>query len=134
MKYSTQKTNKMKQSGFTLIELMIVVIIIGILGAIAVPSYRAYVISGKRSEGKAALEVARGRLERWYSDNNAYSAAAIAAESETGEYTVAYAGDGQSYVLTASPQGWADPDCGDLTLASTGIRGAGGDVDTCWSK
>lgn len=134
MNYSTQKNKKMKQTGFTLIELMIVVIIIGIISAVAVPSYN--VESAKRSEATTALEIARGVLERSYSDNNTYAGVAIDTESGSGEYTIAItvAGDGQSYDLTATPQGWTDADCGQITLASTGIRGADGDVDECWTK
>ena len=60
-------------AGFTLIELMIVVAVIAILGAIAYPSYQDYVRKGKRAEGRAALLRTAQLLERWYSDKSTYA-------------------------------------------------------------
>jgi type IV pilus assembly protein PilE len=59
-------------SGFTLIELMIVVVVIAILVAVAYPSYQDHVRKAKRAEGKAALLKGAQLLERWYSDKNTY--------------------------------------------------------------
>lgn len=136
MNDSTQKINTKRQSGFTLVELMVVAIIIGILGSIAYPAYMDYIRVGNRSDGKAALQEAAARLERFYSDNNTYAGFAVNNTSPKNKYTIAnaVAGDGQSYDLTATPAGWADATCGALTLASTGAQGAGGDPDDCWQK
>lgn len=57
------------QDGFTLIELMIVVLIVGVLATVGFPSYRDYVIRGKLAEGTAALSNARIRLEQHYQDD-----------------------------------------------------------------
>ncbi|HEX7641403.1 MAG TPA: type IV pilin protein [Burkholderiaceae bacterium] len=63
---------KSRQSGFTLIELMIAVAIIAILSAIALPSYRSYVISGEVAEATNNLSALRAKMEQYYQDNRTY--------------------------------------------------------------
>lgn len=70
-----------RQSGFTLIELMIVVAVIGILAAIAVPNYNEYVLKSKVLEASSALSQMATRLEQHYQDNRDYSTACAAAGS-----------------------------------------------------
>ncbi|MBE0617913.1 MAG: prepilin-type N-terminal cleavage/methylation domain-containing protein, partial [Proteobacteria bacterium] len=62
----------MKKNGFTLVELMIVVAILGILAAIAVPMYRGYVTTAKRAEAKSNLETIRLLQEQYYADHREY--------------------------------------------------------------
>jgi type IV pilus assembly protein PilE len=66
------------QAGFTLIEVMIVVAIIGILSAVAIPAYRDHVIRGKLTEATANLADMRMKLEQFYQDNRTYVGACAA--------------------------------------------------------
>jgi len=61
------------QQGFTLIELMIVVVAIAILAAVAIPSYTDYVTRGKLVEGTSALSDGRVKMEQFFQDNRTYA-------------------------------------------------------------
>jgi type IV pilus assembly protein PilE len=143
----------MDQKGFTLIELMIVVAIVGILAAIAYPSYQEYSLRAGRADGKAKLMEIIQAQERFYSQNQRYTAtldggglgyAADPVISDEGRYSIAAAacGNGAGQViancvtLTATPRGAqaGDTQCANLTLDSRGERGrsGNGNLDSCW--
>lgn len=63
------------QNGFTLVELMIVVAIIGILSMVALPSYQEYVIRGRIPEATSNLATRRVQMEQFFQDNRTYAAA-----------------------------------------------------------
>ncbi len=129
-----------KPMGFTLIELMIVVLIIAVIGFIALPSYRDYVLRSSRAEGKAALMTIASKQEQYYLDNKTYTATIadlnVPTTTESGKYTmVIIAADATSYSLEAQPAGGQvdDTDCADLTLDSNGTKGASGPLGAdCW--
>jgi type IV pilus assembly protein PilE len=100
----------MKSRGFTLVEVMIVVAIVGILATVAVPSYRDYVLRSRLVDMTNALSDARVRLEQAYADNRSYldAGGACGAAMPVVEYfevACEPGGDGQSYALTGTGTG-----------------------------
>lgn len=133
---------KYAHSGFTLIELMIAIAIIGILASIAYPSYTAYVERGRRSDGQSALLDLSHRMDQYFSENKSYQGATLAElgvkeTSPEGYYTLSISNlSGNTYTANAAPTGAQSSDkCGSLTinqLGQHGFTGANVTPTECW--
>lgn len=133
----------MKQSGMTLIELMIVVAIVGILSAIAYPAYESYVQSSRRSVGQGGLLEIAQVMERAFTTNGVYPTVSsalpfvrIPATGNRIDYNVTLTASSTTteFFLRATPvNGQATDTCGALTLNSVGNKGASFNVSRdCW--
>ena len=134
------------QRGFTLIELMIVVAVVAVLGAIALPSYNEYIRRGHRADARAGLLQARQWLERAATANGVYPVQLPAALTWSGDASKRYdigfqqGNTNAAFTLIATrraggPQ--AQDRCGDFTLTHTGMRGLANtqvDVAECWNR
>ena len=136
--------------GFTLIEVMIVVAIVAILAAIALPSYNEYIRRGHRAEARAALLQGAQWMERAATATGTYPLTADFPNALTtipsNRYAItvasppASAASGTAFTLTAAPQtGQTGDKCGSYTLTHNGLRGANGVttgaiVTECWGK
>lgn len=127
-----------KISGFTLIELMIVVAIVAILAAIAYPSYQEHVRKTRRAQARTDMMSTVQMLERTYSARNSYASFTNAMITSTQPmfYTITFASapTATEFTLQAVPQGGQVNDkCGTLTLNQAGTRTvSGSDVGDCW--
>jgi type IV pilus assembly protein PilE len=132
-------------AGFSLIELMIVVLIVAILVGIAVPSYQAYVIKTNRAAAKSCMSEFAQYMERFYTTNMTYvggvPSPGCATEGNLNQrYTInatTVAPTQNTYVITATPIGAqlsGDTKCGTLTVNNLGQRGITGTstLATCW--
>src|ERR1035437_5045577 len=152
---------KKKVRGFSLIELMVAVAVVGILSMVAYPSYINYMIRSNRNVAKSDLMELQQNMERNYSLTNRYDQApdgtAVTINSTsvipfkqsprtgTANYNITFsvAPTSLAYTLSAAPAGTLqlkDTQCATLTLTNAGVRGAAGvtgnvtSVNNCWGK
>jgi type IV pilus assembly protein PilE len=128
-----QHTYRLKLHGFTLIELMITVAIIGILAAIAYPSYRQYVLQSRRADAIAGLLDLQQQAEKWRANNTTYPSQSNLTLPTSDYYDFSISDQSSTaYTLSATAKlsQTADADCTPLTLNQDDNR----EPSECWKK
>lgn len=143
--------NQRNAGGFTLIELMITVVIVGILAAIALPSYSEYVERGRRKDAIATAMEAQQFAERYFTENRTYVGvnAALPAgltrsprEGSTIWHNIGITGEAAgAYVVSIAPNAWVPMKCGTMTINQVGTRtvskparATNDDVSDCFNR
>lgn len=119
-----------KQSGFSLLELMIVVVIVGILAAIAYPTYQSYIVRGNRAAAQAFMMDVANRQKQYFLDKRSYAADLatlnVTAPPEVsrhyGTISIAVSSPPPAFTITATPTSTQQSGDGALTLDSSGAK------------
>lgn len=134
------------QRGFTLIEVMIVVAIVGMLASIAYPAYQEHIRNSRRADVQSALMELAQFMERRYTTTGTYGPAGCGValpfnqaprDGPEAFYNINLACDATTFTLTATPVGaMAGDGCGNFTLTNTGARNRSGGLpmDRCWRR
>jgi type IV pilus assembly protein PilE len=149
---STNARRSAAARGFTLMEVIVAMVIIGILTAIAIPNYTAYIQRSNRSDARSTLLEATSWMERWRTENGRYDNPLSAGNPPPGfpfaqvpavgtaKYNVVVATpNAVTYTITATAVGVMAGDiCTTLTVNQTGQRGfttgGGGTQEICWGR
>jgi len=144
---------KTGQRGFTLMEMLVTMVIIGILTAIAIPNYMAYIQRTNRAEARGQLLALAHWMEKWRTVNGRFDDPASANNppptipatllqsppTGTPRYNIAVAATAVGYTATATATGTMTGDvCTTLVIDQTGARtfttGGGGTQEICWAR
>jgi len=132
-------TMQWKARGFTLIELMVVVVVIAVLVALAYPAYQDQVRKSRRAQAKADLVEYAQLAERHFTVNNSYATFSLPVTQSpsqgTAHYTLAVAPTATTFTITATATGdQASDRCGNLSITNTGVKTKTGSapLSECW--
>lgn len=148
-------SRRSRSAGFTLTELMVVVVIVTILAMIAIPAYNAQIRKSRRTEAKTAVLELASREEKYFSTANSYTTdptqlgysttAGSTFPQSTGQYyeinvkvpDPSWSGTSPSFIITATPSAGspqnADTQCTSFSVTQTGVQTATGTLgDACW--
>ncbi len=130
--------------GFTILELLIAIAVLGILAAIAIPSYQGNLQSSRRTDGMTALLEVQSQQSMWRANNVTYAANLTAdlgwanSDSREGYYTIALSNvTATTYTATATPKVGSSQEgdsCGNLVLTQSGPDISTDQKKTCWKK
>lgn len=149
-----QAGSRARQTGVTLIEMMVVVVVLAILAAYAFPSYAQFIVRTKRNAGTSMLLQVADRQQQFFMDNKQYATTFTALGFPAATFMItddgSFCADGDAdrvynfsltntsattYTVTATPQlmqATRDTDCGNLTLTHTGLKGNSAGGGNCW--
>jgi type IV pilus assembly protein PilE len=131
------------EAGFTLIELMIVVVVVAILAAVAIPSYREYILRSNRASAQSFISDVASRQSQYLLDARSYalslSALGMTAPADVGSrYSISITASGgggspPTFTVVASPIGGQVGDrCGDISINQQGVKTSSGTGTQCW--
>jgi len=131
-----------KSLGFTLVEVMIAVAIIGVIASLAYPSYLSYLRDSRRADAEGVLVEMAAWMERRYTVDGQYNQGGTPAlpiqksprDGAATHYQISVSAiDEDSFTLTATAVGGqTEEECGNLTITQTGARGSDGPGNDCW--
>jgi len=115
--------------GLTLIELLMVIVIVGVLAAVAVPTYSGYMVRARRADAKTALEQLRASQEMRRAERGTYETDIVALRTTWGgpeatvrDYSVTMAATATTYIGTATPNTSRQTPDGALTIDQDGVK------------
>lgn len=124
----------LNRSGFTLIEILVVIAIVAILVGLAVPSYEGSVRKTRRADAQKELVKFAGIAERVFTETNSYTSLTVPVPEHAGIYTYTLpVKTATAYTIQAAPvSGQSADKCGTMALTSTGLRTHTGSDSECW--